>query len=124
MSVKTLFSCLVEKAHSHTFQSDRRWIDCLEEKYHTFAGNYHALQCKNPHRFEFNKVEEPYVFLMLTPPSHLQSPVFFNAEGYAKHLIGMVSRPGLPFSLSIFAASYVLVFMHIGILSSSTGGPS
>jgi hypothetical protein len=91
LSVQDLFSLLVEKAHSRTFQESESWKEALDEKYHTFAGNYHALSCKNPHRFEFKSAVEPYVFLKLAPPT--ASPAFFNAEGYAKHLIGLVSNP-------------------------------
>ena len=91
LSVQDLFSLLVEKAHSHTFQESESWMQTLDEKYHAFAGNYHALSCKNPHRFEFKSEVEPYVFLKLAPPT--KSPAFFNAEGYAKRLIGLVSNP-------------------------------
>ena len=70
-------------------QSETRWQDSLPQNYHHFAGNYHSLLCKNSHRFGVI-TEAPYVYLRMAPPSESPQPTFYDAEGYAKQLIGQV----------------------------------
>lgn len=92
LQVNKLFTTLVEDALNRTMQSDQRWQDSLAQKYHHFAGNYHNLLCKNSYRFGVT-TEFPYVFLRMAPPAESTKPSFYNAEGYAKQLIGQVSVP-------------------------------
>jgi hypothetical protein len=89
--VKGLFDILVRNALSRTLLSDERWKHSLDEKYHTFTGNYHNLKCFHNHQYEV-KTEEPFVFLKMAPPSTVGDPCFFNVEGYTMRLIGMVSN--------------------------------
>jgi len=108
--VRNLFCILRDDALCHQYEERNsitggkvgtfqcHWRDKLDPKYHEFAGNYHKLPCSEPHRFEVN-TEFPYVGLKLSPAVNIldvgenfittTNPYFFNAENYAKHLIGL-----------------------------------
>lgn len=87
--VRRLFEALGQNALNITMQDDQPWKERLPEMYHNFAGNYHALRCKNPYRFEVNKDDPPFIYAKMAPPDASKDPPFFNVDGYAKHLIGM-----------------------------------
>lgn len=89
-AVRRLFEALGQNALNITMQDDQPWKERLPEMYHNFAGNYHALRCKNPYRFEVNKDDPPFIYAKMAPPDASKDPPFFNVDGYAKHLIGMV----------------------------------
>lgn len=72
------------------------WRETLKAKYHHFAGNYHKLADKDPYRSYVARKRmpdgsfTPVVQLKMAPPVASSPPSFFNAEEYAKHLIGNV----------------------------------
>jgi hypothetical protein len=91
--VRELFYHLQNDALAKMLEGES-WRDSLCEKYHHFAGNYHGLPVKNPYRFDVVKDGDwCKVELLMAPPvaKNSSTPSFFDAEEYAKHLIGMVS---------------------------------
>mmetsp|Transcript_10420 Transcript_10420/g.15921 ORF Transcript_10420/g.15921 Transcript_10420/m.15921 type:complete len:775 (-) Transcript_10420:120-2444(-) len=98
--VRKLFDKLTEDALKLNSKNESKWQSQLHSKYHCFAGNYHEFPwevCKGDfHRFETTVV--PEVKLKLAP--HFSGTLkneddsnynidFFDAEEYAKHLVGL-----------------------------------
>ena len=96
-------------------QTDQRWQDSLPQKYHHFAGNYHNLFCKNAYRFGVT-AEFPYVVLRMAPPAESTQPTFYDAEGYAKQLIGQVGvLLNLIFGYLILHKSLMVLYWGCGL---------
>jgi hypothetical protein len=60
------------------------WRAALDEKFHGFTGNYNEIKAGEPYRFvNFDGN------MKMAPPQVTAQPMFFDQEGYAKHLIGL-----------------------------------
>lgn len=85
--VNHLFESIVQDGFVNGLQSDTYWKQGLDRRYHRFSGNFHKLdtECHKPYRLEADGCE---ISLKLPVPPTTQQPLFFNKDGYAKHLIG------------------------------------
>jgi hypothetical protein len=86
--VQQLFQTLVDNGLCKIMDEDSGWKVTLDKKYHVFAGNYHGFKGSVSDYHRFGNSFPPN--LMLAPPvDSNKNPYFFDADEYAKHLIGM-----------------------------------
>lgn len=101
-----LFKKLLEDALVLNNKNDEKWRQRLHKKYHVFSGNYHNIPWTalegNFHHFDaiwegsLAKLKLTAAYDRGNDDSNASSIQFYDAEEYAKHLVGLVSATPFP----------------------------